>query len=66
MDGDKVPVPRYYDKLADRRRVVDLDSIEFAREQRAKSAAPDCTPERLVVRETVHKARVRNLKRDVI
>jgi len=61
-NGAKRRPPRYYDKLA-RKAEIDSDSVEFARVERARAARDNCTPERLVVREVVHEARVRNLRR---
>lgn len=80
VDGSEFSPPKYYDKLFKRStRQVDrdgfvisrdlhkeqrLDRVQFAREQRAREAFADNTDERLRVREQVHQARVRNLKRD--
>lgn len=64
-NGSKLPPPRYYDKLLKRQKNQALDGIEFARELRAKAAAADQTPERRAVRETVHKARISTLKRNL-
>lgn len=65
-DGRETAPPKYYDKLSDRAGFDWLEEIEFAREQRAKLAFEDETPERLAVREQVHAARVRNKRRDSI
>lgn len=78
MEGTEHQVPRYYDKLL--RRAISSnrvgpsrsslagsgvrDRVEFARYERAVASAPDNTPERREAREVVHKARVRNQKRD--
>ncbi|AXH71839.1 MAG: replication initiator protein [Microviridae sp.] len=64
-DGVKRPVPKYYDRLAKRKK-FDRDALEFAREQRAKAHAADNTVERRAVREKVHLAKVRDLKRDSV
>lgn len=64
LEGTACPPPRYYDKLEKRKKLVKWDSTEFARQQRAKAGYQDQTPERLEVREQVHKARVSTLKRD--
>ena len=56
--------PRFYDKLFARRKVQVEDHIKYAREQRAKLSAADNTDERRAVREIVHLARVRDLKRE--
>lgn len=66
LDGVKYPVPKYYEKLIDREGDIRMDEVEFARQLRAKEAFADNTDERLQVREKVHEARVRNLKRDGI
>lgn len=67
VDGTKYSPPKYYDRL--KRRLnpasVELDRIEFARQERAKLAFADNTAERLATREVVHKARVRNQKREM-
>lgn len=64
-DGVKHPVPEYYKTLAERRGSFDLDAIEFKREMRARERAADNTEKRLAVREVVHKAKLRNLKREL-
>lgn len=75
LDGAKYPPPKAYDRMLKRAlsaarregRVgpsVDLDAVEFAREGRARDAAPDNSPARRAVREQVHLARIRNLKRE--
>lgn len=59
-EGQEFQTPKYYDRLlkrSDRSSLV-LDRIEFARQVRALAAHADNTPERLAVREVVHKARV--------
>lgn len=64
--GTKRQVPRYYDKLAEKRLAVGkLALIENARLDRALAAAPDQSPERRIVREAVHTARVSTLKRSL-
>lgn len=65
IEGTKTRMPRYYDKLAKKNLSIDVDSIEFARQERAKLALADNTPERRAVREIVHKARVSSLKREI-
>lgn len=60
--GYERPVPRYYDKLLERKG-GDLDSVKFAREVDGRSRFEDNTSERLAVREVVHKARISSLKR---
>lgn len=72
-DGMKFRPPAFYDRLMERRsregdpaRRLQLDEIDHARELRAKASASDQTDERRAVREIVHKARVRNQKRDLL
>lgn len=62
VDGYKMPVPRYYEKLYK----GDLDEIKFRREQFAKRHADNNTEERLAVRKEVLEAKLRQLKRDAI
>lgn len=67
FEGKEYPVPRYYDRLLRRRsnnRAFELDVIENAREERAIKGRDDRTADRLAVRETVERARVRNQRRD--
>jgi len=63
-NGERRKVPKYYDRLA-KRSGKDLDEITYKREMRARETAHDNTPERLSIKETVHKAKVTNLKRDL-
>jgi len=65
QDGVKRTPPKYYDKLFKRSGDMRLDTVEFARQKRAMSARPDNTDDRRVVREKVHEAKVRSLKRDL-
>lgn len=68
QNGVERQVPKYYDKLLDRA-VVDLktaqkaDLVSNAREARALRVRADNTDERRRVREVVHEAKVRSLKR---
>lgn len=63
QNGSKRTPPKYYDRLHARAGAVELDEIEYARQQRAQLQYADNTDERRRVRETVHLARVANLKR---
>lgn len=63
VDGQKIAPARYYDKLGRKAGHVDFGAIELEREKRRKAGLSDNTPERLAVREVVHKARVSSLKR---
>lgn len=65
LDGKKMRPPKYYDKLASRQEDIDVDSIQFEREKRARLAAADNTDERRAVREQVHKASIRHFKREL-
>lgn len=62
FNGAECRMPRYYDKLSDRKGWL-TDEVEFARYERAKSVAADNTSERLQVREQVAKARMRKQER---
>jgi len=63
--GDKVKVPRYYDKLLANLTDAELaDKIKSRRKERAK-ASPDNTPERLAQRESVKKDQLKQLKRSL-
>lgn len=64
-DGSKHQTPRYYDSRAKRDKSVDWDSIEWSRIVRGKARVEDRSDERLLVREVVHTARCRNLKRSL-
>lgn len=63
-DGTQRPIPKFYDRHS-RHVIDDFDEIKFRREQAARKAHADNTDDRLRVREKVHLARVRNLKRDL-
>lgn len=62
--GRKCPVPAYYDKLL-RRAGGDFHQVKADRELRALPFRPDNVPGRLVVKETVKRAAVRQLKREL-
>lgn len=55
--------PRFYDKLLKRRDPSLLEELQEVREREARIRWPDNTPERLLVREVVQRARVSFLKR---
>lgn len=65
VNGVKMKPPKYYDKLLQAASDFSSDYIEFLRSEKARKLAPDNTPERLVVRETVARARLALLKRCV-
>ncbi|MFN9302418.1 MAG: hypothetical protein ACK6DA_06550 [Candidatus Kapaibacterium sp.] len=54
----KTQVPKYYDKLAKKDPTIDIDTIQFNRELRAKKTAADNTDERRQVKATVALARL--------
>lgn len=62
-DGVKYRPPKYYDTLY-KRGDGDVDSLEFARYNRAVDAREDNTDERRGVREKVHVAKLSTLRRD--
>lgn len=64
-DGAKRPLPRYYDKLLKRVDRVTLEDVQYKRELKARESVSESSPERLAVREVVHKARVSTLKRNL-
>ncbi|WNK14530.1 MAG: replication initiator protein [Microvirus sp.] len=57
--------PRYYDKLLKRRNAERLEELQEARATKAKQQTEDQTPERLAVREIVHEAKLKTLKRNM-
>lgn len=64
VDGVKVPVPKYYDKLLKRQKgALFLDDVKTGRASKGFAARAECTEERLAVRETVHNARIKTLVR---
>lgn len=60
LDGLKQPSPAYYDRLLKRSNSERLDELKFKREVKGKARVDDHTDDRLVTREVVHVARVRN------
>lgn len=65
QNGAKKTPPKYYDKLRKRGDDTKGDEIEYARQKRAISARGDNTDDRRRVREIVHEAKVRELKRNL-
>lgn len=63
-NGERRKVPKYYDKLL-KRSGKDTDEIKYQREIRGRKHAHDNTPNRLAVKEQVHQAKVKTLKRDL-
>ena len=65
IDGKQFRIPRYYDKLLERDDPKLLETLKRKRVQRAATKEHDHTPERLRDRETVKKAQVHKLKRQL-
>lgn len=63
--GVETTAPTYYDNIAKKLEPSRFEEIAWQREQAARARAADNTDERLAVRETVAKARIRHLKRDL-
>lgn len=61
-EGGRHRVPRYYDRVVDLE-AEEADRIEYERYLAGKACAADNTDERRAVREVVHLAQVRSLKR---
>jgi hypothetical protein len=57
--------PKYYDKLHKRLDQVAHEATQYGRHIKALPLKSDNTPERLLVKETVAKARIRQLKREI-
>lgn len=65
VDGVEVPIPRYYVKVLEGRDPEKFDEIVQARHRAAVASFVDRSESRLKVRETVTKARVKQLKRSL-
>lgn len=61
--GAKLPVPRYYAKKFECSNPFEWDEVKHERYLVAQKQLDDNTPDRLRVKETVHKARLSRLKR---
>jgi len=61
--GSKNPVPRFYDKLWEKRSPDDFESVKFQRLLDAMTRTHESTPERLAVREEVFTANLKKLTR---
>lgn len=61
----KTNPPRYYDKIYKKIDELALEGIQYARLVEAMAQAHDNTPERLLVKEEVQKARIRSLQRRI-
>lgn len=63
--GKKVKPPKYYDKKYKIDNPYEFDELLYIREKSAKLAYADNTPERLLVKEQVTKAKLQKLKRNL-
>lgn len=66
INGRKVRPPKYYDLKYSKESPFEWEEIQFKREQLAKANFEDNTDDRLLVKETITKARVNMLKRELI
>lgn len=58
MLGRKQKIPAYYDKLLKREKEKDLELLKLSRKRNSRKHKANNTPERLVVRETIAKAKL--------
>lgn len=65
VNGKKCRPPRFYDGQYEILDPSDMRRVKLARISNARRHADNNTPERLVVRETVLKARIKTLKREI-
>ncbi len=65
IEGRKSKPPRFYDNMFEHDEPEEFNKIKMRREEIAEDHADDNTPERLAVREKVHTAQMRNLKREL-
>jgi hypothetical protein len=65
LRGKKVKPPKYYDKLYKIDQPYEYDELLYMRENNAKLNSEDNTPERLLVKEQVIKAKLQQLKRNL-
>lgn len=63
INGRKVPPPRYYSNQFELLDPMEMEQIKFEREQNALLHIDNNTPERLIIREQVHLAKLSQLKR---
>lgn len=62
--GQKMPPPKYYNRLYAREHPDEYEEIQWKREAEGRRHWEDNTPERLVVKETVQRARAAFLQRN--
>lgn len=65
VEGLKIPVPKYYDRLYEEMG-EDIEDVKYKRELYGRTRADNNTPDRLQVRETVQYERVKMLKRSKV
>lgn len=65
VNGVLCKPPRYYDGLLESDRPYEFDDIKFNRLTNAEKHEDNNTPERLIVREEVQEARLKQLPRDI-
>ena len=65
IKGKKVKPPKFYDKKFKSDYPYEYDEILYKREINGKLNSEDNTPERLVVKEIVQKAKLQKLKRNL-
>jgi hypothetical protein len=65
INGRKVRPPKYYDLQYEKSNPYEWEEVQFKREQSAKKNFEDNTDDRLLVKETITKARVSLLKRSL-
>jgi hypothetical protein len=63
--GKKMKPPKFYDLLHEKNMIAQHEEIQFDRFTNAQKNASDNTPERLLVRETILKSKLQQLKRTV-
>lgn len=65
LNGKKMKPPKYYDTMLEKDRPYEFDEIKFERLDNGKKHEQNNTPERLHVRETVQKAKLKQLPRNL-
>lgn len=64
-NGNRLPIPKYYDKLIEKEDPELLDHLKMIRERKAAELNHDNTDERLQVKEAVKHLRIKSLKREL-
>lgn len=57
--------PKFYDRKQEQHNPAQFEQLQHQRELNARKTYADQTPERLAVRETVHKAKIQTLSRNI-